>query len=213
MKRWLSFLLAVLMISTTLVGTVSALPVGGEDASDIPLDGERVEVTSITVEPIVIKEQTGGAMAGEGEAQYYRYRWTVELKGKVTFADGNTVSFRGTSLRHRDEVYTLFYEDPQSSQNPWQAGNVYKVTVSIGNAQTEVSVTIAADGAAGDFNTDGELNDDDVKYLLRHTLFPNVYPVQSNADVNNDGEVNDDDAKYLLRHTLFPNVYPLYPVK
>ena len=213
MKRWIGFLLATVMLSTTLIGTVSAFPIGGEDDSDIPLDSERVEVTSITVEPIVITEQTGGTVAGEGDAQYYRYRWTVELQGKVTFADGNTVSFTGTSLRHRDEVYTLFYEDPQSSENPWKAGNTYKVTVSIGKAQTELSVTIAADGVAADFNNDGQLNDDDVKYLLRHTLFPVVYPVQGTADVNNDGEVNDDDAKYLLRLTLFPAVYPLYPGK
>ena len=63
----------------------------------------------------------------------------------------------------------------------------------------------------GDFNGDDEVNDTDVKYLLRHTLFPENYPVQQNADVNNAVEVNDDDAKYLLRYTLFPENYPLYP--
>jgi hypothetical protein len=30
---------------------------------------------------------------------------------------------------------------------------------------------------SGDMNGDGEVNDKDVVYLLRHTLFPEVYPL------------------------------------
>jgi len=61
----------------------------------------------------------------------------------------------------------------------------------------------------GDLNDDKLVTDADAIYLLRHTLFPNVYLVNQSPDMNGDGIVNDTDAIYLLRHTLFPNVYPL----
>ena len=53
------------------------------------------------------------------------------------------------------------------------------------------------------------VNDDDVIYLLWHTLFPDVYPLEADADFNRDSMVNDDDVVYLLWYTLFPDQYPL----
>lgn len=64
---------------------------------------------------------------------------------------------------------------------------------------------------SADFTGDGVLTDADAIYLLRHTLFSDVYPIQGLGDVNGDEEITDADAIYLLRHTLFPNIYPLYP--
>lgn len=61
----------------------------------------------------------------------------------------------------------------------------------------------------GDFNGDYEINNQDVEYLLWHTLFPDTYPVQTNADFNNDGQVSNLDVEYLLWHTLFPETYPV----
>ena len=60
-----------------------------------------------------------------------------------------------------------------------------------------------------DFNEDGALSDADAIYLLRHTLFPDLYPLNGSGDTNGDGELTDADAIYLLRHTLFPDLYPL----
>ena len=60
-----------------------------------------------------------------------------------------------------------------------------------------------------DFNEDDQVTDADAIYLLRYTLFPENYPLNSSGDANHDGDTTDADAIYLLRHTLFPESYPL----
>ena len=67
----------------------------------------------------------------------------------------------------------------------------------------------ASDVIRGDVNGDREKNSADAIYLLRHTIMPNIYPVNQFADMNGDGETNSADAIYLLRHTIMPNMYPL----
>ena len=62
---------------------------------------------------------------------------------------------------------------------------------------------------AGDCNADGIINNEDVAYLLWHTLFPEDYPLPESADFTGDGAVNNDDVAYLLWHTLFPEDYPI----
>jgi len=73
------------------------------------------------------------------------------------------------------------------------------------------SCSVCGQGKAirGDVDSNDVVNDADAIYLLRHTLFPDVYTLNQSGDMNGDGEVNDKDAVYLLRHTLFPIVYPL----
>ena len=67
----------------------------------------------------------------------------------------------------------------------------------------------------GEFDRVPGITDGDAVYLLRHSLFPETFQVDSAADkdVNRDGFFSDADAIYLLRFTLFPDTYPLYPVK
>ena len=81
-----------------------------------------------------------------------------------------------------------------------------------GGAYAECKVTVI-DGsvtyAIGDIDRDGKVTSDDAVYLLRHTLFPEAYPIYQYADFDLTGKITSDDAVYLLRHTLFSDAYPL----
>ena len=61
----------------------------------------------------------------------------------------------------------------------------------------------------GDVDNDGSVDNRDVEYLLWHTLFPESYILNQNADYTGDGTVDNQDVEYLLWHTLFPGEYPL----
>lgn len=65
----------------------------------------------------------------------------------------------------------------------------------------------------GDFNNDGEVDDEDAVYLLRYTLFGNsAFSLNQSGDLNGDDIINSDDAIHLLKHYLLPedNRYELY---
>ena len=70
-------------------------------------------------------------------------------------------------------------------------------------------VELPATGIPGDTNGDQRLNNDDVVYLLWHTLFGNEYPLSGNCDFTHDGTLANDDVVYLLWHLLFGDEYPL----
>ena len=77
------------------------------------------------------------------------------------------------------------------------------------------SVTLSCSGVAADLSGDGTLDNDDVIYLLWHTLFgAEEYPLAQSGDINSDGKTDNDDVIYLLWNTLFGSEeYPLYPKK
>lgn len=61
----------------------------------------------------------------------------------------------------------------------------------------------------GDLNGDSQVNNEDVVFLLWHTLFPEENPISGNADFTGNGAVNNDDVVKLLWYTLFPEDNPL----
>ena len=73
----------------------------------------------------------------------------------------------------------------------------------------ELKETAAPKLLKGDLNRDAQITSDDAVYLLRYTLFPDVYPVFEATDYDSDGRVSSNDAIYLLWHTLYPNKYKI----
>lgn len=78
-----------------------------------------------------------------------------------------------------------------------------------GESSDALFVSTLSNYQVGDLNKDNEITNEDVIYLLWHTLFPETYPVDSQADFTGDGQVTNEDVIYLLWHTLFPESYPL----
>ena len=78
------------------------------------------------------------------------------------------------------------------------------------NATYIATFKVAEQEMLGDTNSDDTLNSDDAIYLLKHSLFPDMYPINQTSDFDGNGETNSDDAIYLLKHTLFPDMYPLH---
>lgn len=134
-------------------------------------------------------------------AQYIDY--TVVFKN----ADGTVIS---TATYHYGDTV----QQPETPKRPENVspeaifrGWTPQVTKCTGDA---VYTAIFADAVVkGDYNWDLIVTDADAIYLLRHTLFPQQYPVFQTGDINLDGITSDADAIYLLRHTLFPESYPL----
>ena len=61
----------------------------------------------------------------------------------------------------------------------------------------------------GDYTGDLKVDSNDVLYLLKHTLFADMFPVTMSADLNRDSAVNSQDVLLLLKHCLFPDMFPL----
>ena len=90
-----------------------------------------------------------------------------------------------------------------------EAAGTIELLVTYNEETTTYTVTIIDPIAPGDTNQDGNVNNDDVVYLMWHGLFPDQYPLEVEADFSADGEVNNDDVVYLMWHVLFPENYPL----
>lgn len=87
------------------------------------------------------------------------------------------------------------------------AGWDSEITVCLGNA--EYTAVFAPKIIAGDMDQSGIVDNKDVETLLWHTLFPEDYPINGNADFDGNGVVDNKDVETLLWHTLFPEDYPL----
>jgi len=145
-----------------------------------------------------------------GDVTYIATYTSTYIEHTVIFQNSD-----GSILFQKTYHYGETVEVPAEPQKPGEGSANYvfagwdrEVTACTGNAIYTAVYALAC--VQGDMNDDGEITDADALYLLRHTLFPQRYPLQQSGDVNGDGEVTDADALYLLRYTLFPQRYPLY---
>lgn len=131
------------------------------------------------------------------------------IKAKVVFRmDDGTILSEGEYLIGDTIVIPTTPEKPGNKDGVFVfVGWDQEVTTCTGNAVYTAVFQLVE--RVGDINKDGNLNDRDVIYLLRHILFPELYPFSGTTDMNGDGEFNDRDAVYLLRHILFPELFPL----
>ena len=82
------------------------------------------------------------------------------------------------------------------------------ITVTYGDKTVTYDVQIMT-YIPGDINQDRLVNRDDVSLLLRHIVFPDLYPMTVVTDFTSDEKTNRDDVSLLLRHVVFPDLYPL----
>ena len=110
---------------------------------------------------------------------------------------------RGGSWYATSRSCTFYYRGEGRKDSPSSTVGFRLAADYVGDNTTDESI------ATGDLTKDGQINNLDVEYLLWHTLFPQSYPIEYNADFTGDGQITNADVEYLLWHTLFPGNYPL----
>ena len=108
-------------------------------------------------------------------------------------------------LNNVDYTYTVLVEPTEDADG--KAQYIWKNTA---YGEIKIQVVIRRLGVIpGDLDGNDSVDDEDVIYLLWHTLMPTDYAVNQNVDFDHNGSVDDEDVIYLLWHTLMPNDYPL----
>ena len=116
------------------------------------------------------------------------------LSGNVTeIGDG---AFSGCS--------SLSVVNYTGAKEQWDA-----IRIGTGNEVLTTATLVTGYKVMGDFTDDLIVDNNDVIYLLKHSLVPDRFPVTANADLNTDGTVNNEDVILLLKHSLVPDRFPL----
>ena len=118
----------------------------------------------------------------------------------------------GDWVNGRDFTFTNIGTSPHTIGNcyidyiqVWENGHIhtYENGLCTGCGKTDPGIEFC------DLDGNGTFDSDDAVYLLRHTLFPEKFPVTKDADFDANGNVDSDDAVYLLRRSLFGEKYPI----
>ena len=170
----------------------------------------NIKPTRIFIPTFTVTEKTEGRWVEYEGGRYYHYDWQQFIQYQVTFSNGKSAIFSGTQFTYQGKPYSLTFTDPHSPENPWTAGNTYQVPISVGSVTATMKITIKPrEDVVGDFTGDAVVTNEDVIYLLWHTLFPESYPLETEVDFTGDDQLTNEDVIYLLWHTLFPETYPL----
>ena len=221
MKKCIALcLVLVLMASCCLSASAQAIePMKQEVAVQLDRANEnidfddllgKVKPKSMFIPTFTVTETTEGRWVEYEGGRYYHYDWQQFIQYQVTFSNGKSQIFSGTQFIYQNKQYNLIFTDPQSPENPWTAGNTYQVPISLGDVTATMKITIKpGEDVPGDFTGDAEVTNEDVIYLLWHTLFPESYPLETEVDFTGDDQLTNEDVIYLLWHTLFPETFPL----
>ena len=128
---------------------------------------------------------------------------TGELSGKCT-ACGDVENVTLPALNEADYTYEVLEKPTDGSAG---VGRYTWNDTTYG--QIQIDVVLETTVIRGDLDNNGIVDDEDVIYLLWHTLMSDDYPVNQPVDFDHNGSVDDEDVIYLLWHTLMPKDYPL----
>ena len=124
--------------------------------TDVPVTITASPVESITVEPLAVMEGVDGDWQSEYNSEtddydiwWYRYNWGSKLRYTITFTDGSTLEASGVEFEYNGEWHNVSVSDDQSSQNPWEPGNSYDVSVTIMGKQVQLTVEITESPVSG----------------------------------------------------------------
>ena len=84
-----------------------------------------------------------------------------------------------------------------------------EIQIGAGNEVLAGATLVTGYRVMGDFTGDLAVDNNDVIYLLKHSLIPDRFPVSTNADLNADGKTDNEDVILLLKHSLIPERFPL----
>ena len=133
----------------------------------------------------------------------------ISQSGTVTFKnyDGKVLS---SKAYHYGDTVT----PPEVPARAADANYVYVFAgwdkpVTVCNGDAVYTAVFHSISKAGDLNSDGAVDNEDVILLLWHTVFPEDYPLEKSGELTGDGVINNLDVIQLLWHTVFPEDYPI----
>ena len=135
-----------------------------------------------------------------------QYRVEVECMAAYAYKFDRNMEYSPLITGHSVDSYYFGYNNYYGRET---ITLVKTFTVPGGTTPPPEPPPVTPTNSRGDLNQDGQVNDEDVAYLLWYTLFPDDYPISVDADYTGDGSINNEDVAYLLWYTLFPDDYPI----
>lgn len=164
--------------------------------------------------------KAGSSLVGDGDLTLYAV-WKEESAAAQTLEisrlPNRTMFLQNEELDTTGMELSVYYSDGSGhtvtdgyTLEGFSSAELGTVTVIVGCEELTAELVVEiVEYLPGDFDLSFTVDENDAIYLLRHVLFPELYPIHIPGDFTTDMQVTEDDAIYLLRHVLFPELYPL----